>query len=721
LLKKPIFAILLTTVDKMSVIQTIRNKYLGVMIAFIVIALIGFLVMDGLQSNAGNLTGGGNERGVITKINGKNVDVTELQAAEELAVNNLKAKNPKAKDAEIKAAKDEAYTQLISDKLIKDECDKLGLKVTDKEFQEMLTGQYADPFIQQNFRDPNTGQFNPAAVKEYVTQIRNNRTKDDKAKQAYEQWLDLEKSLEKQRIVQKYTGLIGMGVYQPKAAVKQTIAAREGTASASYVMVPYESIKEDIKVSDADIQAYEKRFESAFQLDRELRRMEFVSFDITPTSNDTAASLGVINKMSADFAAAPILEEFIGKNGDELYDNAFHASGEFATPAIDSVASKAVGSIVGPYFDEGFFRLSKVVDKRVLPDSVQASVIFIRPSETMNDEAAEKRADSLKGIANSANFATLASTFSADEQTKAKGGDIGFINVKEVGSNELLMFLQTGTKGQIGKVKQGGMYQIVLITDVRAMKSKAKIATFSKRLLASKTTTDAVYAKASSFMKGVTDRASFDKAIKTAGVNKKVAEAVASSQTSIDGLPDATEVVRYAYANAAGKVSGIMNAGGDKYVVAVVTDVYAKGLAPVGLVRNQLQGEVIRDKKAAKIAGLYKGMTLDQIAAKAAVTVSNADTIVLDGQNNNDLGQEARVVGACFNKANVGKVSSAIYGNRGVYFVNVRNVGKRVVPSDEPAIEQERAMYQQQVMRNFGNSLPDILRRRANVEDKRGL
>jgi peptidyl-prolyl cis-trans isomerase D len=713
LLKKPIFAILLTTVDKMSVIQTIRNKYLGVMIAFIVIALIGFLVMDGLQSNAGNLMGGGNERGVITKINGKNIDVTELQAAEEIAVNNLKAKNPKAKDAEIKAARDEAYTQLISDKLIKDECDKLGLKVTDKEFQEMLTGQFADPFIQNNFRDPNTGQFNPAGVKEYVNQIRNNRTKDDKAKQAYEQWLDLEKSLEKQRIVQKYTGLIGMGVYQPKAAVKQTIALREATASASYVMVPYESVKEDIKVTDADIQAYEKRFENAFQLDRELRRMEFVSFDITPTAQDTAASLGVINTMASDFAASTMLDEFIGKNGDELYDNAFHATGEFATPAIDSVASKAVGTNVGPYFDEGFFRLSKVVDKRVLPDSVQASVIFIRPSETMNDEAAEKRADSIKGIANSANFATLASTFSADEQTKAKGGDIGFVDVKEVGSNELLKFLQTASKGEIGKVKQGGMYQIVLITDVRALKPKAKIATFSKRLLASKATTDAVYAKAS--------KESFDKAIKTTGVNKKVAEAVASSQTGVDGLPDAAEVVRYAFANPVNKVSGIMNAGGDKYVVAVVTDIYAKGLAPVGLVRNQLQTEVIRDKKAAKIAGMYKGMTLDQIATKAAVTVSNADTIVLDGQNNNDLGQEARVIGACFNKANVGKASSAIYGNRGVYFVNVKSVGKRIVDGGDAAIEQERAMYQQQVMRNFGNALPDILRRRANVEDRRGL
>jgi peptidyl-prolyl cis-trans isomerase D len=705
----------------MSVIQTIRNKYLGVMIAFIVIALVGFLVMDGLQSNAGNLLGGSDERGVITKINGKSISATELTAAEEIAVNNLKSKNPKAKEAEIKAAKDEAYSQLINDKLIQEECDKLGLKVTDKEFQEMLTGQFADPFIQQNFRDPNTGQFNPAAVKDYVNQIRNNRTKDEKAKQAYEQWLDLEKSLEKQRMVQKYSGLIGLGVYQPRAAVKQTIALREATASASYVMVPYESVKEDIKVTDADIQAYEKKFENAFMLDRELRRLEYVSFDIVPTSQDTAKSLGVINTLAADFAASTQLDEFIGKNGDELYDNAFHANGEFATPAIDSVANKAVGSIVGPYFDEGFFRLSKVVDKRTLPDSVQASVIFIRPSETMNDEAAEKRADSLKGVANSANFATLASTFSADEQTKAKGGDIGFVDVKEVGSNELLKFLQTGSKGEIGKVKQGNMYQVVLITDVRALKPKAKIATFSKRLLSSKATTDAVYAKASSFMKGVTDRASFDKAIKTAGVNKKVAEAVASSQQGMEGLPDAAEVVRYAFANKAGKVSGIMNAGGDKYVVAVVTDVYPKGLAPVNLVRQQLQGEVIKDKKAAKIAGMYKGMSLDQIASKAAVTVSNADTIVLDGQNSNELGQEARVVGACFNKANVGKVSNAIYGNRGVYFVNVKNVGKRAVPGDQAAIDQERNMYQMQVMRNFGNSLPEILRRRANVEDKRGL
>ena len=42
----------------MSVIQTIRQKYLGLMIGAIVVALLGFIFMDSRNSNSGSIFGG---------------------------------------------------------------------------------------------------------------------------------------------------------------------------------------------------------------------------------------------------------------------------------------------------------------------------------------------------------------------------------------------------------------------------------------------------------------------------------------------------------------------------------------------------------------------------------------------------------------------------------------------------------------------------------------
>jgi peptidyl-prolyl cis-trans isomerase D len=721
LVKKTIFAILSNFVDKMSVIQTIRNKYLGLMVAIIVVALVGFLVMDGLQSNAGNLFGGGgDDRTTIAEVGGRKINAAEFDALKEKAMTNFRNKNPKATEQELRDAEQEAYGQFISDQLMDDEFKKLGLQVTDKEFQEMLTGQFAAPFIQQNFRNAD-GQFDPSAVKSYVTQVRSNRNKDAKAGQAYEEWKGVEKQLERERLVQKYTTMIGLGINQPKAVTDAVFKEREAVSSISYVMIPYDSVKENVTVTDADYQAYVKKYGNAFTIEQELRKIEYVSWNIVPTAADSAKSLGVINSLAGTFASTQTMEEFLGSNGaDELYDNLYHASGEFTSPAIDSLMSRAVGTVVGPFYDNGTYRLCKVMDKAVLPDSAKASAIVIPMSEGVSDDEASTRADSIARIATAANFTTLVNMY-GDEQSKAKGGDIGYLDIREGNNtNELFLFLQGGKVGQIKKVKQGGAYIVVLITDQKSMRPKAKIACFAKKLTPSKETRDRVLATVTSAVNGVTTKAAFDKAIKDKGLTKRVAETVAESQFDIEGLGEAREVIRYAFGTDPGKVSSILSLNGnDKYVVCMVSEVYPKGLAPISLVRQNLQAELTKQKKFESLAAKYKGKSLDAIASGSGQQIMKDDSVSITGMQT-ALSQEAKVIGAAFNKANTGKVSAPIYGKTGAYFITVNNIGARNLNVTEASKDQEAQMYRMQSMQNIGRALPEILRRRAKVVDNRG-
>ena len=61
----------LKNVNNMSVIQTIRNKYIGFVVGAIVIALIGFLVMDAMQSNVRSVFSG--DQTLLADINGTRV------------------------------------------------------------------------------------------------------------------------------------------------------------------------------------------------------------------------------------------------------------------------------------------------------------------------------------------------------------------------------------------------------------------------------------------------------------------------------------------------------------------------------------------------------------------------------------------------------------------------------------------------------------------------
>jgi peptidyl-prolyl cis-trans isomerase D len=716
-----IFALLLKSVNKMSVIQTIRNKYIGIMIGAIVLALVGFLVMDSVQNNTSNIFS--SKDNTMGNVNGTAIAPTEYSDAEKLAVDNAKSKDPKISSDELDKVRDQAWEQLINDKLMTSEYEKLGITVGKKELQEMLTGQYADPFIRQQFTDPATGMFNPANVKSYIEQLSSG--KDKKAESAREQWSGIEKSLITQRLQQKYGTLISMGSYTPKAIMDVTFGQRSNSAAINYVMVPYTAITDaDIKITDDDIKAHEAKYPDMFTLREELRNVDYVSFDITPTADDSAKSIGVINRILPEFGAATNQEEFIGKNGDEPFDNKFHKSGDFESPRVDSSSNAPVGAVVGPYFEDGAFKVSKILAKASLPDSIRASHIFIAFTQTLKEEDADVRADSVMKVLNAGgSLEQMAASYSDDEQSKSKGGDMGyFLKGTNRVPKEYEDYALTAPKGAIKKIKTNNGIFLVKITDQKGYHNNAKIATLVKRLQRSDATVNAVFSKVTAFASTIKTKADFEAAVKKQGLTKLVAENMMGTQRNIQGLGNAREVVNFAYRSELNSVSNILNLNGEKYVVACLTAINPKGLAPVNLVRQSVEADLRRNKKAAKIAEMYKGSatSLDAIAAKVSngATVKTCDTVTV-GFATGDITNEARVLGAALNKANVNKVSSAIAGNMGVYYIFVKSINNTGTKPSPEAYNQEGSMMTNQLMQNLGRALPEILKRKAKVVDNR--
>lgn len=699
----------------MSVIQTIRNKYIGFVIVAIIIALIGFLIMDAMQSNVRSIFSG--DQTLLADVNGNRIEYKKFEALRQKYEENMKArsKDGNLSDQERSQVQDQVWNDIVNETLMGEEMEKLGIDLTDKELQDIESGPFPDPMIKQNFTDPNTGMFDPSRVSQYITQIG-----QDKTGKAREEWRAFEEQLVKTRKMTKYNELISKGIYVPKFVLDNFETNRSSQAAISYVQLPYNLISDStIKVSDDEIKAFMQKKESLMKSQDATAKIEYVAFDIIPTNEDTAASLGVLNSLKAEFDTTKNNEEFIGANSEETMKNFYYTAANLEAPDPAAIVASGVGSVTGPFFFNGVFKMVKVVDKKMMPDSVSASHILIAINEQRNEEQAKASIDSIETmVKGGANFAQLAAQRSDDQGSATKGGELGYF-AQGMMVPEFNDACFDGKTGDLKVVKTQYGYHLIKVTDQKDFKPAVKLAIVAKSLVPSNATTQAVYAKASEFSALAKDEKTFTDAAKKMGKDKRTADNMTKVQQQIPGLGSARELSRWAFNSKIGSISPIYNLD-DKCVVAVLVSRQEKGSLPsIESVRPQLEAMIKREKKGTMLADKYKGQSLEAIAASAGQTVKTDDSVHLVG-GVTEIANEMKVVGAAFDKALLNKVSPGIPGEQGVYFINVRSQTPGTVMKDNPLVEMQRAQMTMQIANQAQNMIPYVLKKKAKIEDNRG-
>lgn len=698
----------------MSVIQTIRNKYIGLVVGAIVIALIGFLVMDAMQSNVRSVFSG--DQTLLADINGTRIEAKDFEILRNKYEENIKAreKGKTLTDEERNQASEQAWTDIVNETLVGEESEKLGLDLTDKELQDMLTGPYADPMIQQSFSDPNTGIFDPSRVSQYLNSLSQDKTGADRAK-----WRDFEDAIIKAKKVSKYNDLIVKGIYIPSFVIKQLGKDNSSVASINYVQIPYTALSDSlVKITDADINEYMKKNEKLFTTLEPVSRAEYVTFDIIPSSADTAESLGALNALKEEFTTTTANEEFIAKNSEESMRDFYYNEKNLEAPAPLEIINSAIGSVSGPmYFKDGY-KMIKVLDKKQMPDSVKASHILIAVGEQRSEEQAKASIDSIEAMVKAgADFAQLAATRSDDQGSGKKGGDLGYIP-QGVISTEFSDACFNGKIGDIKVAKSQYGFHLVKVTDQKDFKPSVKVAVVSKVLQAGTATTQAAYTKANEFTNQAKDSKSFTEAAKKLGKDKRIADRITKIQSIVPGLGTARDFTRWTFEAKIGAVSPIFNLD-NKCIVANLVSRQEKGSMPdIESIRPQLENILRREKKAKMLADKYKGKaSLEEIAAASQTQVMVADTVSYAG-GSNAIASEPKVVGASFDKSLLNKVSAGIGGDQGVYFIKVKNIAAGIEPDATMQMIMRRQV-EQQLTQQATQMISYILKRNAKIEDNR--
>ncbi len=692
----------------MSVIQRIRDKGAWIIFAIIALALIAFILQDGVGRGGNSFS----NTSTVGKVNGEKIDRGTFEDRLQMA-ERMYASQGATRDQLIGSV----WNQEVENVVLTQEYEKLGLKVTGKELADILYGPTSP--LRQEFTDPKTGVFNVEGAKQAIAQLKKSKNTEQLkgVNAAY-----IEPTIQ-QTLRTKYQNLLVQASYVPKWMLEKQLADNNAVASISYVYVPYTSVSDSaVKVSDDDINAYVKKHSKEFIKQEETRNIAYVGFSAAPTATDTANALNQVVAAKEEFATTPDASAFISRNGSEIaYYDGYVSKERMQQPNKDTLAKIPVGQVFGPYLDASSYVLAKMISSKQLPDSATVRHILIGTinpqtnQQIREDSVAKKLADSIEvAVKGGADFNALVLKYSDDQGSKDKAGVYEYFPQGQMvpSFNEFAFEKSTGSKG-IVKTDFGYHYMEVL--GQKGNSSVYKIAYFAKAITASGETVSAANTAAAQFAVGSKNAKDYNANALKANRPVLPANDIKESDFMIPGLGMERQLVRWVYENKVGAISEPTEIG-DKYIVAMISAINKAGLFSAAEARPLVEN-IIRNEKKAKIIidTKFKGATLDAIATSTGSMVQRSDSLSFSAPFIPGVGSEPKITGAAFNKGLQGKVSAPIEGVTGVFAIKIENSGAKASILDINTLKQN--LLQSSRMVSYRGL--DALRKAATIKDYR--
>lgn len=699
----------------MAIIGRIREKS-GILVGTIGAAIILFLVMDVFTGQNG-LFGQKNTEN-IGEINGKEISAKYFQQRLDEAVENYKANTQQQKVDENTMAmlRDQVWNELLREQLNGEEYDKLGIQVSEEELLDMVKGNNIHPSVKQAFTDPQTGQFSVAQVVNFLKNL------DKQPADVQNRWVAFEKYIYNERLNAKYNTLLSKGLYATKLMADNYNNDNNARAYGRVVFMDYTTISDStIKPTEDELMDYFNKHRKDFEAKDNIRKADYVMFDVLPSGEDSAAVLDAVSKEKEGLAASTDDSAYVSLNSELPFEDRYFSRKTLASAYSDSLFNASKGFILGPYMENGYMKVTKVMDKTMRADSVSARHILVKVDQGQDPAAKKAKADSLFKLAKSgANFAILATQNSDDPGSAAKGGDLGkFAEGMMVKPFNDACF--NGNKGDIVMVESQFGYHIIEVLENNRTTPSIKLATIAKKFEPSEATYKAVYNKATKFASTGLTGENFDQTVEKQGLTKRTAETITINDRAFNGVPDTRAVVRWAFEAEKGEVSKVFDTQ-NAYLIAVVRSVQEKDKADFESSKSKIEEAVRKEKKA------------EQLMAKADKAIASAKgdinlvgtSLNSPAQPINDVtfasgflpayGRELAVTGTMFGiKPKL--VSKPIKGERGVYVVTVDSLAPAQKITDyAPMKVMAGNMFGNRVFESF-----NALKEKAKIEDNRHL
>jgi peptidyl-prolyl cis-trans isomerase D len=701
----------------MSALQFLREKA-GVLVAGLIgFSLFLFVVSDFFGRNSGQKLKQ-KKYYEIGQIKGEYISYQdyEIKLQNLLEIYKLSGRS-NVDEATNETLREQTWQQMIREKLLDPQYNKLGLGVSTEELNDLVLGNNPHPIVQQLFTDQKTGTFNKSFLVNFLKQ-----TEVDETAKKY--WLFFEDEITNDRTNAKYNNLVSKGLFVTSKQTEFDKNLNSNTIDFSYILKNYASVPDSsIRIYGSDLEAYYANHKENYKRTA-LRDIEYVTFDIIPSDDDKKQVEDWINRTKEEFIQSSDPVQFINLSADSRYVGFYIPLNSVPANLKDFVQKEDLKAVFGPYNEDGSYKIARVLAAGDRPDSVHVRHILLATGKTRTLDVAKHQADSLMRLIKSGTpFESLAMSNSDDQGSAKIGGDLGwFPEGKMVLPFNNACF--SGKKGDIKTAESSFGIHIIEILGQSKSSRKYNIGYIDRKIIPGSLTNQKAYSEASQFAGTNDTYEKFTKTIASKGLNKRVANNIAPQQKTLPGLDNPRSIIMALFQAEKGKIildqsqQAVFEVG-DKYVVAYCTKAQEDGIAPQKDVENEIRFALMKDKKAEFISAEFKkidasGKTLDDIARSMGLTVQEATKINFRSYQVQGAGMEPALI-AAVTAAKQGVVMGPIKGNEGVFMITANNITPTQGVDLKSLQKQLTSTYQ---MRGTYEAY-DALRKDANILDKR--
>ena len=713
----------------MAVLGKIRSKG-AILVGAISLALIAFLAGDAARSCEGMK---GESHQQIGKILGENISVQEYQKLFDEYQSAIKftMQRDNLSEQELNQVKDQVWQQLVSSRVLEADAKKVGLTVTEKEIENVLSEGTNPVLTQTPFVNQQTGRFDVNALKQFFDSYNKAKAAKspelDQMQAVYDYWLFVEKNLRTQLLGQKYQALLASCVLSNKAEATMAFKDNNEESQIQLASLAYSSVKDaDVKISDDDLKAKYDELKPAFRQSVETRDIKFVDYQIKASAADRKVVAKEMNDFQHQLATATDPSGVISKSGSEISYLGLPVSSK-AYQQYPDIASKIDSLSVGTtgVFEnsqDNTLNVIRVFSKAQLPDSVQFRQISV--GATTPDEARAKADSIQKALAGGADFEALAKRYG---QTGEKAWFTGQqYEMAPTMSVDNRTFVNALLNGEVNATQNLALTQgnvILQVLDKKAFTTKTTAAIIKKPIDFSKDTRSNAYNKFSEFVAKSSSVAELEKNASKSGYRVQSLNDLSTAEHYIGGIQGTHDALKWLFSAKQGEISPLYECGdNDHLLVVALTAVHPQGYRPWddAQVKEVLKREVMKDKKAEMLMAKLKGVNSIAAAQSKGAKVSTVNQITFSApafvQATGSV--EPALSGAVAGTA-AGKFSKApVKGNAGVYVFQVVKKAMRAGSKyNEAMVMQQTAQMNMQLISNFMQDL--ILK--ANVVDNRYL
>ena len=342
----------------MAILGQIRKR------SFFLILVIGMALFAFVISGVFTSNGGFGSNKPIGEINGEEIDFEMFNSMVEQAqvvygLNTIKAVNL-------------AWEQGLQNQILTQELEKLGIDAGKNQLEQIISQDQSIAFnpIFQN----EIGLFDFNLFSNYITQLKSTNPS------LYNSWRLQEENfitVAKQKI---YFDLIRSSIIQTNIESKIQYHLENDKVNLQYLRIPYENIPDSLfKIKDSEILSYMKKNKDQYEIS-ESKEIEYIYIQDTASEidiNNIISNLeqlrdgfNQLNRVTNNvdyvegFKDTKEISEFIDIYSDISWDSIYVTREDINSDYDDILFGLNIGQVFGPYKDENFYKISRMVGKK---------------------------------------------------------------------------------------------------------------------------------------------------------------------------------------------------------------------------------------------------------------------------------------------------------------------------------------------------------------------